>query len=216
MRPNRSRAARAVAARSFDYLVCARRPDRRFPPPWSVENIGACFVVRDLIKIKVLFFQGGIGLRNERNGVVGVSRGRSEMTHPYAVTIAVLASLTVSVSPTRSDEYPTLNVAPICHGITDQSDLAEGLRKVSFDQCLQAEQVDRETMIKEWSTFSADDKRHCIALATTGGESSYTELLTCLEMARDVRELHRQASNSSAPVQQGPSAPPGHRQPTPR
>jgi hypothetical protein len=138
------------------------------------------------------------------------------MTHPYAVTIAVLASLTVSVSPTRSDEYPTLNVAPICHGITNQSDLQEGLRKVSFDQCLQAEQVDRETMIKEWSTFSADDKRHCIALATTGGESSYTELLTCLEMARDVRELHRQASNSSAPVQQGPSAPPGHRQPTPR
>jgi len=172
--------------------------------------------VRDLIKIKVLFFQGGIGLRNERNGVVGVSRGRSEMAHPYAVTIAVLASLTVSVSPTRSDEYPTLNVAPICHGITNQSDLQEGLRKVSFDQCLQAEQVDRETMIKEWSTFSADDKRHCIALATTGGESSYTELLTCLEMARDVRELHRQASNSSAPVQQGLSAPPGHRQPTPR
>jgi hypothetical protein len=108
------------------------------------------------------------------------------MTHPYAVTIAVLASLTVSVSPTRSDEYPTLNVAPICHGITNQSDLQEGLRKVSFDQCIQAEQVDRETMIKEWSTFSADDKRHCIALATTGGESSYTELLTCLEMARDV------------------------------
>jgi hypothetical protein len=90
------------------------------------------------------------------------------MAHPYAVTIAVLASLTVSVSPTRSDEYPALNVAPICHGITNQSDLQEGLRKVSFDQCLQAEQVDRETMVKEWFTFSADDKRHCIALATTG------------------------------------------------
>jgi hypothetical protein len=135
------------------------------------------------------------------------------MTHPYAVTIAVLASLTVSVSPTRSDEYPTLNVAPICHGITNQSDLQEGLRKVSFDQCIQAEQVDRETMIKEWSTFSADDKRHCIALATTGGESSYTELLTCLEMARDVRKLHSEAKNSPAPAQQGLPAPVGHRQP---
>jgi hypothetical protein len=135
------------------------------------------------------------------------------MTHPYAVTIAVLASLTVSVSPTRSDEYPTLNVAPICHGITNQSDLQEGLRKVSFDQCLQAEKVDRETMIKEWSTFSADDKRHCIALATTGGESSYTELLTCLEMARDVRKLHSEAKNSPAPAQQGLPAPVGHRQP---
>jgi hypothetical protein len=84
------------------------------------------------------------------------------MAHPYAVAIAVLASLLVSVSPTRSDEYPTLNVAPLCHGITNQSDLQEGLRKVSIDQCMQAEQVDRETMIKEWSTFSA----------TTGGIAS--------------------------------------------
>jgi hypothetical protein len=22
-------------------------PDRRFPPPWTVEELGACFVVRD-------------------------------------------------------------------------------------------------------------------------------------------------------------------------
>jgi hypothetical protein len=26
-----------------------------------------------------------------------------------------------------------------------------------------------------------------------GGESSYTELITCLEMARDVRKLHEEA-----------------------
>ena len=82
--------------------------------------------------------------------------------------------------------YPTLNVAPVCHGITEQSDLQAGFRSVNFDQCIKAEQVDRETMIKEWSTFSADDRRHCIAEATMGGESSYTNLLTCLEMARDV------------------------------
>ncbi len=135
------------------------------------------------------------------------------MAHPYAVTIAVLASLTVSASPTRSDQYPTLDVAPVCHGITEQSDLQAGLRSASFDQCIQAEQVDRETMIKEWSTFSADDKRHCIALATTGGESSYTELLTCLEMARDVRKLRSEAASSSAAAQQVTPAPVGHRQP---
>ena len=50
-------------------------------------------------------------------------------------------------------------------------------------------------MIKEWSDFSSDDKRHCVAEATVGGESSYTDLLTCLEMARDVRELHKQAGD---------------------
>jgi hypothetical protein len=66
---------------------------------------------------------------------------------------------------------------------------------VTFDECVKAEQADRETMIKEWSTYSADDKRHCIAEATMGGESSYTDLLICLEMARDVRALNTQTGD---------------------
>jgi hypothetical protein len=89
-------------------------------------------------------------------------------------------------------------VAQVCHGITNQSDFQEGLGNVSFDQCIQAEQDDRDTMIKEWSTFSADDKGHCIAEATVGGESSYTELLTCLEMARDDKAADRAALSLNA------------------
>jgi hypothetical protein len=130
-----------------------------------------------------------------------------------AVAVA-LAALGVSVSAARSDQYPTLNTAPLCHGITEQSDLEEGFRSVSFDECMKAEQTDRQTMIKEWSSFSSDDKRHCIAEATMGGESSYTDLLTCLEMARDVRQLHSEANTSSAAAQQVPPAPVDHRQPT--
>jgi len=50
--------------------------------------------------------------------------------------------------------------------------------------------------------------------ATMGGESSYTELLTCLEMARDVRALHndQQKQVDTGPI---PTAPPGHAQPKP-
>lgn len=89
----------------------------------------------------------------------------------------------------RSDRFPELNVAPLCHGITDQSTLQLGFRTVTFDECMKAEQEDRQTMIKEWSTFSSSERQHCVAEATMGGESSYTDLLTCLEMARDVRHL---------------------------
>ena len=46
---------------------------------------------------------------------------------------------------------------------------------------------------KEWSTFTTADKTDCVSLANTGGESSYTELITCMEMARDVRKLHSDA-----------------------
>jgi hypothetical protein len=125
--------------------------------------------------------------------------------------LTLVAVATGMLTSARSDEYPVLNVTPLCHGITDQSDLQEGFRSVSFDECMKAEQADREAMIKEWSKFSSDDKKHCIAEATMGGESSYTELITCLEMARDVRQLKTEPANS-APTQTAP-APRGHRQP---
>ena len=112
----------------------------------------------------------------------------------------------------RSDQYPVLDVAPVCHGIANQSDLEAGLRATNFDECVKGEQDNREAMIKEWSTFNSDDKTHCIAETTMGGESSYTELITCLEMARDVRNLRNGTDKSSAPA--ATPAPVGHRQPT--
>jgi hypothetical protein len=124
----------------------------------------------------------------------------------------VLAALCLSGLPARADEYPTLNVAPVCHGIALQGELEAGLQRTNFEQCLQSEQAVREDLKKEWSNFTSDDKRHCIAETTMGGESSYTELITCLEMARDVRELHQHPNSPSE--QNIPTAPVGHRQPT--
>src|SRR5215467_798377 len=105
-----------------------------------------------------------------------------------ALVAAVLAALCLSSSPTRSDDIPTLDVNPVCRGIASQSELEAGLQRTNFEQCVQSEQATREQIKKEWSTFTAD-KSHCVALAKTGGESSYTELITCMEMARDVRAL---------------------------
>jgi hypothetical protein len=128
----------------------------------------------------------------------------------------VLAALCLSGLSARSDDIPTLDVNPVCHGIAMQGELEAGLQQTSFQQCVQSEQAVREEVKKEWSTFSTADKTHCVALAKTGGESSYTELLTCMEMARDVRKLHSEADNPSAPVPVGLPAPVGHRQPMSR
>lgn len=111
------------------------------------------------------------------------------MARWYLVPFFASAALALSVSAPRADQYPNLNVAPLCHGITEQSDLQEGFRNVTFEECIKAEQEDRATVIKEWSNFTAAERSHCTAEVTMGGESSYTELLTCLEMARDVRLL---------------------------
>jgi hypothetical protein len=132
----------------------------------------------------------------------------------FAPAIAI-AMIMPTILSARSDDIPTLDVNPVCRGIATQGELEAGLQQTSFQQCVKSEQEVREQMKKEWSTFSTADKSHCVALAKTGGESSYTELITCMEMARDVRQLRSQADKSSAAVPEGLPAPLGHRQPTP-
>ena len=105
------------------------------------------------------------------------------------VAAVLMNAIGASTLAAQSDGYPTLDVAPLCRGLTSSSSLLEGLSTGTFDQCMQGQQDDRQAMIEQWSTFSAQDKRHCIAEATMGGVSSYTDLVSCLEMSRDARKL---------------------------
>jgi len=98
-------------------------------------------------------------------------------------------------------DVPTLNVDQVCQGIAQQggvsfhdNDLAEEKKN-----CLDSEQATRDQLSKEWPGFAAPDKTACTNEARMGGESSYTELLTCLEMARDVRAMNSDQANGSKP-----------------
>jgi hypothetical protein len=90
-----------------------------------------------------------------------------------------------------ADNVPTLNIEPVCQGIAQQggSSFHDPAMAKEKQNCLQSEQQVREELVKQWSSFSGADKNACIREATMGGDSSYTELLTCLEMARDARNL---------------------------
>jgi len=123
-----------------------------------------------------------------------------------AIAVAIIMATILSA---RSDEVPTLDVRPVCRGIASQSaDPLDAGLQTTFEKCVQSEQAVLEQLKKEWPNFSAADKQHCVALAKTGGESSNTELLTCLEMARDVRDLRSAAATSpQADTSRTPSSP---------
>jgi hypothetical protein len=108
-----------------------------------------------------------------------------------SIGLGAIFALLVTAPLARADDVPVLQVEQVCHGIVDQSggSLTVGDPKLAFDQCMAGEKSDRESLSKEWGTFTAEDRRHCTAETKMGGESSYTELITCLEMARDVRSL---------------------------
>ncbi len=53
--------------------------------------------------------------------------------------------------------------------------------------CLASEQRTREELTKHWSAYPAEDRIGCVKSLTFS--PTYTELVTCLEMRRDVRVL---------------------------
>jgi hypothetical protein len=53
--------------------------------------------------------------------------------------------------------------------------------------CLASEQRTREELNKNWSTFPAADRISCVKSLTFS--PTYTELVTCLEMRRDVKNM---------------------------
>ena len=113
------------------------------------------------------------------------------------VTTAPIAAVVLlfALWPARSQSVPDLNVDPVCRGIAQQaSDPSEtGGPDLSFAACVKNEQAMRGKLVGEWSTFSQSEKANCIG-DQMGGMASYTDLVSCLEMAKDARQLN-QVSN---------------------
>jgi hypothetical protein len=105
-----------------------------------------------------------------------------------------------------ADSVPTLNVEQVCKGIAQQGGVSFHDTDINEEKqnCLDSEQAIRGELEKEWSSFAPADKVACTNESRMGGDSSYTELLTCLEMARDVRDLQSgadtPASKPAAPM----------------
>src|SRR6201987_6557368 len=111
---------------------------------------------------------------------------------PFAAL--ALGSSLMTVAPA----VPTLKVEP-----SSKAAGAAGLMMGrTTEPCLNDEKSAREDLVKNWSSFSADDKTHCLSMVSTGGGPSYVELLSCLEMSRDAKKIAqgRKLENQPAPA----------------
>jgi hypothetical protein len=102
-----------------------------------------------------------------------------------------------------NDGVPQLNVEEVCEGIAQQGGVTFHDPAIAKEkkECLEGEQAVRDELTKRWSSFIPTDKTSCVYETRMGGESSYTELITCLEMARGVRKLHEEAGLPGHPPQ---------------
>ncbi len=77
-----------------------------------------------------------------------------------------------------ADQVPHFDIAPTCRG-----DLG------SRGACRRDEQEAQAKLQRQWRQFTAGQRVSCTRLSTLGGDPSYVELLTCLDLARHADAL---------------------------
>jgi hypothetical protein len=87
-----------------------------------------------------------------------------------------------------ADDVPKLDFTKSCRG-----DVAAYPGGGGNKACLTDEQNARKTLVAQWKRFSPESRARCSSMVTDlVGSQSYVELLTCLQMARDVQKLPKQ------------------------
>jgi hypothetical protein len=99
--------------------------------------------------------------------------------------LAVSVALHLVVA--ASSGVPNFDVLPSCHAAT----AAQVVNSDKMQACAASEQDAHDHLIKEWTTFQIADRSRCIGMIMDF-DPSYTELLTCLDIANDVRKLPKE------------------------
>ena len=90
------------------------------------------------------------------------------------------------------DDVPTFDVGSSCRASAKRAEAG-----ADPNACIGQEHRARDELRRLWQNFTRDDKRGCVPLTTMGGNPTYTELLTCLEMSREVRILRGRSAPST-------------------
>jgi hypothetical protein len=104
--------------------------------------------------------------------------------------LAILAAITaiavgVETQAAIADEVPTYDIRKSCKADTQAYPTAGNV-----DGCLRDEQEARTMLVSQWTQFAPDSRTRCTRIVgDPAGPQSYVELLTCLQMARDVKGL---------------------------
>ena len=83
-----------------------------------------------------------------------------------------------------ADGVPNLNVKPSCEGAAKSGYISTTEDRLK--SCLDSEMQTRKKLEQDWSQFPAADRVNCMD-SIKGFQPTYSELATCLEMKRDLR-----------------------------
>ncbi len=109
-----------------------------------------------------------------------------------AASMIAAGIMSGSIVTSAADTVPNFDVEPSCSAAARQAGSPDYL-----SICRSTEQKARDELVRQWPQINRVDKTQCIPTATIGGKPTYTELLTCIELTRDVRRLRSKPESTT-------------------
>ena len=109
-----------------------------------------------------------------------------------AITIGSMLGGWFCQSAAAADSVPAWDVTASCRGAAGPGYAQDP--KARLKRCLDSEQQTRAELIKNWSTFPQADRMRCVKAQTFS--QAYSELATCLEMQRDLKNAAKPAATA--------------------
>ena len=101
----------------------------------------------------------------------------------WLLSLACLAAPTAAVA----DNVPRINIEMLCRARSADDRLMKLPEAQSVADCLQDEKNSREKLGTVWPATAASIRARCRADAAALGTLSYLDLLTCLQLAEDIK-----------------------------
>jgi hypothetical protein len=116
---------------------------------------------------------------------------------------ALVALAMVSLAgPALANDPPRFDVESGCRSAASRNGAV-----ADPEVCVKSESRARDELKDQWSQFTSADRNVCVPLSKIGGMPTYTELLTCLEMSRDVRKLRAENRGDGLTTGLAPGSP---------
>lgn len=106
----------------------------------------------------------------------------------FPIRFVLAAAMLGAIAGAHAAEVPSIDVSRTCRPLGNDIQL-------DTDRCLKTEREARAQLARDWDSFPVADRALCTQTATMGGTASYVELITCLELKRDVAKLPAGRSN---------------------
>jgi hypothetical protein len=109
------------------------------------------------------------------------------MKRAFLVAVFLVAVLLLPFSPPAFGGAPKLNAQAICKARAADAKILRSVPMQSLADCVHDEEAAKQQLSSLWEAISASVRKQCEGDGRALGTTSYLDLLTCVQMADDIK-----------------------------